>query len=130
MRRHLLTALLCLAIPATAGAQSVARGKYLVEGTSLCNDCHTPRDDKGQLIMSKSLQGAQIGSQPIHPMPWAAVAPPIAGLPANYTPAQMVTFLQTGKRPDGSMPMPPMPPYRFSRTDAEALTAYLHSLKK
>jgi mono/diheme cytochrome c family protein len=130
MRQHLLTALLCLVIPPTAGAQSVARGKYLVESTSLCNDCHTPRDDKGQLIMSRSLQGAPIGSKPIHPMPWATVAPPIAGLPGSFTPAQMVTFLQTGKRPDGSMPTPPMPPYRFSREDAEAVTAYLRSMKK
>jgi mono/diheme cytochrome c family protein len=130
MRQHLLTALLCLVIPATAGAQSLARGKYLVENTSLCNDCHTPRDEKGQLIMARALQGAPIGSQPIHPMPWAAVAPPIAGLPGNYTPEQMVTFLQTGKRPDGSMPMPPMPPYRFSREDAQAVTAYLRSMKK
>jgi cytochrome c553 len=130
MRQYLLTTLLCLVIPATAGAQSVARGKYLVEGTSMCNDCHTPRDEKGQLVLSKALQGAILGVQPIHPMPWADTAPPIAGLPANYTPAQMVTFLQTGKRPDGSMPRPPMPPYRFSRTDAVSLTAYLRSLKK
>ncbi|HEX3996836.1 MAG TPA: c-type cytochrome [Acetobacteraceae bacterium] len=130
MRQHLLTALLCLVIPATAGAQSIARGKYLVEGTSLCNDCHTPRDEKGQLVLSKALQGTTLDVQPIHPMPWAAVSPPIAGLPANYTQAQMVTFLQTGKRPDGSMPRPPMPPYRFSRTDARSLTAYLLSLKK
>jgi mono/diheme cytochrome c family protein len=130
MRTHLLTALLCLVIPATAGAQSIARGKYLVEGTSMCNDCHTPRDDKGQLILSKALQGGVLGAQPIHPMPWAGVAPPIAGLPANFTPAQMVTFLQTGIRPDGSSPRPPMPPYRFSHSDALSLTAYLRSLNK
>jgi mono/diheme cytochrome c family protein len=130
MRQYLVTALLCLVIPAAAGAQSIARGKYLVEGTSMCNDCHTPRDDKGALIMSKAFLGAPIGSQPLHPMPWATVAPPIAGLPANFTPAQMVTFLETGKRPDGSMPLPPMPPYRFSHADAEDLTAYLRSLKK
>jgi hypothetical protein len=84
----------------------------------------------GQLILSRALQGAPLGVQPIHPMPWADTAPPIAGLPGNYTPAQMVTFLQTGKRPDGSTPRPPMPPYRFSRTDAQSLTAYLRSLKK
>jgi cytochrome c553 len=130
MRKHLLTTLLCLVLPATAGAQSLARGKYIVEGTSMCNDCHTPRDDKGELDLSKALEGAPLGVQPIHPMPWADTAPPIAGLPANYTQAQMVTFLQTGKRPDGSTARPPMPPYRFSRTDALSLTAYLRSLKK
>jgi cytochrome c553 len=130
MRTHLLTALLCLAIPATAGAQSIARGKYIVERTSMCADCHTPRDEKGQLILSKSLQGAPLGVQPIHPMPWADTAPSIAGLPAHYTSAQLVTFLETGKRPDGSTPHPPMPPYRFSHSDAVAVTAYLGTLKK
>jgi mono/diheme cytochrome c family protein len=130
MRQHLLTALLCLAVPAAAGAQSLARGKYLVESASLCNDCHTPRDDKGALIMSKTLQGAPIGSSPIHPMPWADFAPRIAGLPENFTRAQMVTFLETGKRPDGSTPRPPMPPYRFNHEDALAVTAYIGSMKK
>jgi mono/diheme cytochrome c family protein len=129
MRDLTFVAALCLAIPAAAGAQSITRGTYLVERTSLCNDCHTPRDEKGQLDMSKSLQGATLGIQPIHPMPWAEVAPPIAGLPAHFTPEQMVTFLQTGKRPDGSSPRPPMPPYRFSKEDALAVTAYLRSMK-
>jgi hypothetical protein len=69
MHKHLLTAVLYLAIPATAGAQSITRGKYLVERTSLCNDCHTPRDEKGQLITAQSLQGAPTGSQPIQPSP-------------------------------------------------------------
>src|SRR5579862_3891307 len=100
MRNLLLTATLCLTIPATAGAQSIAHGKYIVQRTSMCSDCHTPRDDKGQLIMSQELQGAPIGSAPIHPMPWADTAPPIAGLPSHFTTEQMVTFLETGKRPD------------------------------
>ena len=110
MRTFMLTTLLCLTVPAAAGAQSVTHGKYIVERTSLCNDCHTPRDEKCQLIMSRELQGAPIGSQPVHPMPWADTAPPIAGIPGHFTPEQMVTFLETGKRPDGSTPKPPMPP--------------------
>lgn len=128
MRYPVFIAALCLAIPATAGAQTIARGKYLVERTSLCNDCHTPRDPTGALIMSQSLRGAPIGSTPTHPMPWADIAPPIAGLPAHFTPEQMVTFLETGKRPDGSMPRPPMPPYRLSHEDALAVTAYIRSM--
>src|SRR5579862_9060248 len=109
MRHLLLTSLFCLALPAAAGAQSVSHGKYIAEHVGLCNDCHTPRDDKGELIMSKELQGADIGFRPLHPMPFAEVAPPIAGVPEHFTTQQMVTFLQTGKRPDGSMPRPPMP---------------------
>jgi mono/diheme cytochrome c family protein len=129
MRNVTAIVILCLGIPVSAGAQSVSHGKYIVERASMCNDCHTPRDDKGQLIVSQTLQGAPIGSAPLHPMPWAAVAPPIAGVPANFSTEQMVTFLQTGKRPDGSFPRPPMPPYRFSHADAAAITAYLRTLK-
>jgi mono/diheme cytochrome c family protein len=130
MRNLTLIALICLAIPVAAGAQSITRGKYIVERTSMCADCHTPRDEKGQLIVAQSLQGAPVGMKPIHPMPWAEVAPSIAGLPANFTLEQMVKFLQTGVRPNGTTPRPPMPPYRFSHEDAEAVTAYLRSMKK
>jgi hypothetical protein len=130
MRHVTIIALFCLGLPVSAGAQSVTHGKYIVERASMCNDCHTPRDEKGQLIMSQTLTGAPLGSAPLHPMPWAAVAPPIAGVPANFTNEQLVTFLQTGKRPDGSSPRPPMPPYRFSRADAMAITAYLRSMKQ
>src|SRR3954465_14313616 len=130
MREFMLAALLCATIPAASHAQAVARGQYIVERVGMCHDCHTPRDEKGQLIMAKSLQGGEIGSRPIHPMPWAEIAPPIAGLPGHFTPEQMVTFLQSGKRPDGSTPRPPMPPYRLSKEDAQSVTAYLRSIKK
>jgi len=129
MRILPLAAIVALVLPAAAGAQPIGRGQYIVERVGMCHDCHTPRDETGQLIMSKALQGAPIGSQPIHPMPWAENAPPIAGLPSHYTQEQMVTFLQTGKRPDGSTPRPPMPPYRLSHEDALAVTAWLRSLK-
>jgi|SRR5271165_3846000 len=130
MRELMFTAVLCLALPATAGAQSIAHGKYIVERTSMCHDCHTPRDEKGQLIMGQALQGAAIGSTPIHPMPWADTAPAIAGLPSHFTADQMVAFLETGKRPDGSMTRPPMPPYRFSHEDAMSVMLYIRTLKK
>jgi cytochrome c553 len=130
MHNLLFTSLFCLALPAAAGAQSAARGQYIVERVGMCGDCHTPRDSTGQLIAAQALQGFEIGSRPVHPMPWAEFAPPIAGLPAHFAPQQMVTFLQTGKRPDGSTPRPPMPPYRLSREDAESVTAWLRTLKK
>jgi hypothetical protein len=37
-------------------------------------------------------------------------------------------FFTTGKKPDGSMAAPPMPEYRFNKTDAAAVVAYLKSL--
>ena len=129
MRIPLLAALLTVTVPAIAAAQSIARGQYIVERVGLCHDCHTPRDEKGQLIIGQGLKGAPIGFRPLHPMPFATEAPALAGLPGHYTPEQMAVFLQTGKRPDGSAPLPPMPPYRLNREDALAVTAYLRTLK-
>lgn len=111
------------------GSASSARGRYLVENIGMCSDCHSARDAKGQIVKATALQGAPIGFKPMMEMPWADVAPPIAGLPAGWTKAQMATFLQTGKRPDGSEPRPPMPPYRLSKADAAAAAEYLASLK-
>jgi mono/diheme cytochrome c family protein len=129
MRSTLIIGLLCAAVPAAAGAQSLEHGKYLVERVGMCGDCHTPRDATGQTIAAQALQGAPLGFRPMHPMPFAEQAPSIAGLPAHYAPAQVATFLETGKRPDGSTAKPPMPPYRMSKTDAWSVVRYLQSLK-
>jgi hypothetical protein len=58
---------------------------------------------------------------------WVDVAPPLAGL-AGYTDAQVIAMLQTGLK-DGKPLRPPMPKFRFSRADSEAIVAYLRSLK-
>ncbi len=117
-----------------AAADSVApaallnRGRYLVEGIGLCADCHSPRNEKGEFVTAHWLRGAPIGFTPAVPMPvWAPVAPPIAGLP-SMTAEQAVKFLMEGKRPDGTMPRPPMPAYRLNEEDARAMVAYLKSL--
>lgn len=124
-----IVALTATTAATTTWAQNVAHGKYIVEGVGLCGDCHTPRDQTGTPIAAQALQGAKLGMQPLHPMPWADTAPKIAGIPGHYTEGQLVTFLQTGKRPDGSPPKPPMPPYRMSTGDARDVAAYLKTLK-
>ncbi len=107
----------------------VERGRYLVNGVGVCADCHTPRNERGELIPELSLEGAPLGFAPTVPMPWAPAAPPIAGL-KGMTDEQAKTFLMTGVRPDGSKPLPPMPEYRFSEPDAAAVLAYLRTMGK
>ena len=107
---------------------NVARGKYLVTQIGLCQDCHTPRDQKGEYIQSKWLEGAPIGFSPSVEMPWAGTAPPLAGL-EGWTDPQIMKFLTTGIDRDGKNPRPPMPAYRFNNADAKAVVAYLRSLK-
>jgi cytochrome c553 len=110
-----------------AGEALVARGDYLVNGLVLCGDCHTPYLENMQPDQTRRLQGAQIPpSGP--PEIFATYAPPIAGGPANYSEEQFIAFLQTGVRPDGSRPRPPMPHYRLNEEDARAVDAYIRSL--
>ena len=80
----------------------------------------------GKLLL---VLGAPIGFAPLSPMPWMAYAPRLAGLPAGFNEEEFIHFLMTGERPQGrGHPLPPMPPYRFARSDAEAITAYLRTL--
>lgn len=116
-------------VPATERAL-VERGKYLVNHVALCVDCHSPRDQSGAFVAGAELTGSPLGFAPTVEMPWMAFAPPIAGLPGHYTAEDSVRFLMTGERPGGLPPvLPPMPAYRMNRADAEAVTAYLQSLK-
>jgi mono/diheme cytochrome c family protein len=102
-------------------------GRHLVEDVGLCADCHAPRQADGRFDRSRWLQGSTLGFAPTAAMPWAPYAPGIAGLP-TLTDAQAIRLLTTGERPDGIRPLPPMPAYRLSATEAEAVVAYLRSL--
>ncbi len=127
-------ALVTVAAAAAAGEPrskpkgAVARGKYLVEQVAMCTDCHSPRNEKGEFVRERWLQGAAIAFKPTVPMPaWAEAAPPLAGLP-GWTEGQLVTLLTTGKDQEGKPAEPPMPEYRMTKDDAAAVAAYLASL--
>lgn len=114
-----------------SSSTSVARGKYLVDHVSKCGDCHTPRDEKGQSIASRYLQGGDLGVAPVSPNPvFTSVAPDISakGL-TGWSVADLTKALQTGTRPNGEMFRPPMPSYTMNRSDAEAVATYLKSVK-
>lgn len=114
--------------PATNQAELIAHGKYLVTRVAGCADCHSPRNERGEEIAERELQGALLDFQPIHPVPgWVAAAPPIAGL-EGWTESQAIRFLMTGLDRSNKHPGPPMPSYRLSRRDAEAVVAYLKSI--
>ncbi|HEX4945176.1 MAG TPA: c-type cytochrome, partial [Blastocatellia bacterium] len=109
-------------------ARKLARGKYLVENVGMCADCHSPFTDKGEPDRARWLQGSALPFAPTVPIPaWAGAAPWIAGLP-NISEADAVSLLSTGKTTTGATKRPPMPQFRFSREDAEAVVAYLKSL--
>jgi mono/diheme cytochrome c family protein len=142
MKSKLFLALLFLAfglfalktiIPARAEPAfdaQIKRGQYLVERVAMCGECHTPKTDQGEYDRTAWLQGDVLDYQPVHPMPFAAVAPGIAGLPTFATDEQAMKFMETGTNALGKRAMPPMPQFRFNHEDAVAVVAYLRSLKR
>lgn len=118
------------AAPAQAGGGGdVARGKYIVEDVAMCGTCHTPRLPDGELDRSRWLAGASVPYLPARPTnDWPINAPRLAGAPPA-TNAAMVTLLTTAVWTDGQPLRDPMPKFHMTRADAEAVVAYLRSLR-
>jgi mono/diheme cytochrome c family protein len=112
-----------------SGGQSlVARGRYIVENVAMCELCHTPRDENGVPDKARWLKGGPAQLRPSYPSPyWALVEPKIGGGPPG-TDADFIKLLTTGISRTGNPPNPPMPPFRMTKPDAEAVLAYLKSL--
>jgi mono/diheme cytochrome c family protein len=114
----------------TPEEKQISRGKYLVEKVGICQDCHSPRDTKGNFDKTQWLAGSPLSFKPVMPIPgWRDTAPPIAGLEGWKT-EDAIKLLSTGEAPNGKPPDPPMPAYRMNKADAAAVVAYLQSLKK
>jgi mono/diheme cytochrome c family protein len=113
---------------AAANAALVARGKYIVEDVAVCANCHSPRDENGQLDHSRWLLGGPVFFQPAITMPdWPQLEPRLAGQPPA-TDAEMIRLLTTGIWTDGKHLRQPMPQFRMTQADAEAVIAYLKTL--
>lgn len=112
----------------SAQQSQVERGKYLVENVAMCSECHTPRNDDGELDNSRYLQGSPIWIMPVHPdTKWAMRAPALAGF-QGWTDAQGEEILEHGRGPDGLAIQRPMHVYHMNHADATAIIAYLKSL--
>lgn len=120
------------AIAADTGS-SADRGRYLVEEIGKCQDCHTPRAENGQLDKSKWLKGATLDFKPVAEVKgWHSTAPDLTStgrLFQRWGEDGLVKFLATGKGPRGNPADPPMPTYTLNQEDAQAIVAYLKTLK-
>jgi len=113
---------------ASAGTDAGSRGRYIVEDVAMCGTCHTPRKPDGSLDRSRWLAGTPVPYLPAHPtQDWPIIAPRLAGSPPA-TDAGMVTLLTTGIWITGQPLRDPMPHFHMTRSDAEAVVAYLRSL--
>ena len=112
-----------------ASSAQIERGRYIVENVAMCERCHTPRDENGNALQSKWLEGGPTQLQPTYNSPlWAKIEPRIAGSPPG-TDAEFITLLTTGVTRFHRPPNPPMPPFHMTREDAEAVLAYLKSIR-
>jgi mono/diheme cytochrome c family protein len=113
----------------TPRSGAAERGRYLVEQVAMCVECHTPRDADGRLLRDRWLQGAPVPvTAPFRGQDWAIEAPGIAGM-KGYTEETGVRLLTEGIGRTGDRLRAPMPPFRLTRDDAEAVVAYLVSLR-
>jgi len=113
----------------SSGGDLVARGKYIVEDVAMCGTCHTPRLSNGELDRSRWLAGAPTPYLPAQPVSdWPINEPRLAGSPPA-TDAGMITLLTTAVWIDGKPLRDPMPKFHMTRSDAEAVVAYLRSLR-
>jgi len=113
---------------AAAPSGAVARGKYLVEDVAYCQNCHTPRRENGSFDYNHWLQGGPLFWQPAHAQPdYPQLVPRIGGtVPA--TDDEMIRLLTTGVWKDGTKLRAPMPQFRLSKEDAQAVVAFLKTV--
>jgi mono/diheme cytochrome c family protein len=113
-----------------AAGSAVERGRYIVESVAMCGRCHTAYNQAGESEKRNKLLGGPNTIQPTYPIPnWAVVEPRLAGRPPG-TDEDFIRLLTTGISRTGAPPNPPMPPFRLTRSDAEAVLAYLKSLQR
>jgi mono/diheme cytochrome c family protein len=151
-------ATLLVSVPSGAQQQpaannaAVERGRYLVRITG-CHDCHSPKI-KG---MTPDLDRALSGRPTTTPLPtptkdevhaspdltawqgpWGySVASnltpdPTTGIANRYTEANFIATMRTGKKPNGTPIMPPMPSdvyQNMTDDDLKAIFAYLRTIK-
>ena len=108
---------------------NIEHGRYLVHEVAMCPQCHTPRDDQGNLIESKMFDGGPIPIRPPWADNWAIIAPRNKGLPGYDDTAAMRLLTEGAIGRDGKQLKPPMPRFHMTKQDAADVIAYMRSLR-
>jgi mono/diheme cytochrome c family protein len=131
IRAIIATALLVAA--GSAHAQSgVERGKYLVSTIMTCQNCHTPKGERGAPIFERDLSSGLTWDEP----PFKVTASNITqdketGI-GSWTDAQIKTALRKGERPNGVHLAAIMPADFYevlTESDLNSIVAYLRTVK-
>ena len=122
-----------LLVASSAFAQTpVERGKYLVTTIMTCQNCHTPKGERGAPVYERDLSSGLSWDEP----PFKVTASNITqdketGI-GSWTDAQIKTALRKGQRPNG-VQLAAIMPYDFyeilTDRDLNAIVAYLRTVK-
>jgi len=107
---------------------AIERGRYLTHSVAMCVECHSPRDERGAIIAGQEFEGAPNPFPAPYLGPWAIRSVNLRSM-ARLDKEAVVRLLTDGVGRRGVPPDPPMPPFRLAREDAEAIVAYLRSLR-
>lgn len=108
---------------------NIDHGRYLVHEVAMCPQCHTPRDEQGNLIESRMFDGGPLPVRPPWADNWAILAPRNKGLPGYDDAAAMRLLTEGAIGRDGKQLKPPMPRYHMTKQDAADVIAYMRSLR-
>ena len=108
---------------------NVEHGRYLVHDVAMCPQCHSPRDEYGNLIESKMFEGGPVPVRPPWANDWAINAPRNKGLPGYDDATAMRLFTEGSIGRDGKQLKPPMPRFHMTKQDASDVIAYMRSLQ-
>jgi mono/diheme cytochrome c family protein len=127
---------IAVALVATASAvqaqSPVERGKYLVNTIMTCQNCHTPKGERGAPIYERDLSSGLSWDEP----PFKVTASNITqdketGI-GSWTDEQIKTALRKGQRPNG-VQLAAIMPYDFyeilTDKDLNSIVAYLRTVK-
>jgi len=122
--------------PSAAPVSGVARGEYLVRAVGHCGECHTPRSaltmavDNSRFLAGNTKKTGPEGQATPN-------LTPDKGTGLDWNEEQIVTYLQTGNRPDGDvagglmgeMIQGTAAGYKdLTKADLQAITRYLKSI--
>lgn len=114
---------------AAAGADRLARGKYLVEALTACDNCHTPRGPDGYDEAARFSGGSQSFSGPGYKTRGGNITSDAESGIGGWSDADVTAAITAGLGRDGPLaPFMPSESYAvLSASDREALVAFLRA---
>ncbi len=107
---------------------NVEHGRYIAERVAMCVECHSGRDEEGNIRESARYEGSPLPFlPPSWGRGWATRIPRNKGL-SGYTDAMALRLLTEGSIGREGTPLkPPMPKFRMTPQDAADVIAFMRS---